>query len=117
MVKISILYPDGLGSTFDMDYYLKTHMPMSIGYLSAHAGFRSVSVERGVAGGEPGSSPPFRALCHYVFQSVDDFVAAFMPHAPVLQGDMRNYTNIAPVIQISEIEISQSRQNAGAKPR
>jgi uncharacterized protein (TIGR02118 family) len=117
MVKISILYPDGSGSRFDMDYYLKTHMPMSIGYLSAHPGFRSVSVERGLAGQEPGSSPPFRALCHYVFESVDDFVAAFMPHAPVLQGDMHHYTDIAPVIQISEIEISQTQQSASAKPR
>jgi uncharacterized protein (TIGR02118 family) len=108
MVKISILYPDSPAAKFDMNYYLETHMPMSIGYLSAHAGFRSVSVERGVAGQEPGSSAPFRALCHYVFQSMDDFLAAFMPHAPVLQGDMHNYTNIAPVIQISQIEISRS---------
>jgi uncharacterized protein (TIGR02118 family) len=115
MVKISILYPDGPGATFDMNYYVETHMPMSIGYLSAHAGFRSVSVERGLAGPEPGSSPPFRALCHYVFESLDDFVAAFMPHAPVLQADMHNYTDIVPVIQVSQIEISQSQSASEAR--
>jgi uncharacterized protein (TIGR02118 family) len=109
MVKISILYPDAPDSTFDMGYYLETHMPMSIEHLSAHAGFRAVSVERGVAGQEPGSSPPFLALCHYVFETVEDFVAAFTPHAAQLQGDIPNYTNIVPVIQISAIEISQSR--------
>jgi uncharacterized protein (TIGR02118 family) len=109
MVKISILYPDTPGSSFDMAYYLKTHMPMSIARLSAHPGFRSVSVERGMAGQEPGSPPPFLALCHYVFESVDDFVAAFTPHAAELQGDIPNYTNTAPVIQISAVEISQSR--------
>ncbi len=34
MIKISILYPNKKGSRFDMDYYLNTHMPMSIGRLS-----------------------------------------------------------------------------------
>ena len=109
MVKISILYPDAPGSTFDMDYYLKTHMPVSIGHLSGHPGFRGVSVERGVAGQQPGSSPPFLALCHFLFDSVDDFVAAFTPHAAELQGDIPNYTNTTPLIQISSVEISQSR--------
>jgi hypothetical protein len=34
-------------------------------------------------------------------------MAAFMPHAEVLQGDMPNYTDIEPVIQISEVLISE----------
>jgi uncharacterized protein (TIGR02118 family) len=109
MVKISILYPDRPGSTFDMAYYLKTHMPMSIARLSGHPGFRSVEVERGMAGQEHGSSPPFLALCHYVFETVDDFVAVFTPHAAELQADIPNYTNTAALIQISAVEISQSR--------
>ena len=109
MVKISIMYPDTPGSTFDMDYYLQTHMPMSIGHLKTHAGFRAVSVERGVAGQEPGAPPPFIAVCHFLFESIDDFMAAFMPHAALLQGDMANYTDIVPVIQISAVEISESR--------
>jgi uncharacterized protein (TIGR02118 family) len=109
MVKISILYPDAPASTFDMNYYLETHMPMSIARLSAHRGFRGVSVERGVAGQQPGSSAPFLALCHFLFESVDDFVEAFTPHAAELQGDIPNYTNVAPLIQISAVEISQSR--------
>jgi hypothetical protein len=29
-----------------------------------------------------------------------------MPHAAVLQGDMPNYTDIAPIIQISEVLLS-----------
>ena len=109
MVKISIMYPATSGAAFDMDYYLRTHMPMSIGYLSAHEGFRGVSVERGVAGQDPGAPPPFVAVCHFLFESLEDFVAAFTPHAALLQGDMPNYTNITPVIQISAVEISETR--------
>jgi hypothetical protein len=29
-----------------------------------------------------------------------------MPHAPELQGDIPNYTDLQPVIQISEVLIS-----------
>jgi uncharacterized protein (TIGR02118 family) len=107
MVKISILYPNKQDAKFDMRYYLDTHMPMSIERLSAHEGYRGISVERGLAGGTPGSDPPFVALCQYLFDSVEDFLAAFMPHAEVLQGDMPNYTDITPVIQISAVEIAR----------
>jgi uncharacterized protein (TIGR02118 family) len=105
MVKISILYPNGKDSRFDMNYYLHTHMPMSIERLSAHKGFKGVSVERGLGGEIPGSDPIYVALCHFLFDSVEDFLAAFNPHAALLQGDMPNYTDIKPIIQVSAVEI------------
>ena len=107
MIKISILYPNQPGRRFDMDYYLNTHMPMSIERLSTHPGFKGVSVERGLAGGTPGSAPTYIALCHFLFDSLEDFLAAFMPHAEFLQGDMPNYTNIETIIQVSAVEIAR----------
>lgn len=103
MIKVTILYPNIQGSRFDFSYYLETHMPMSIGLLGAHPGFKGVSVERGLGGAEPGSPPAYLALCHFLFDSVEDFLAAFMPHAALLQGDMPNYTDIEPVIQFNEV--------------
>jgi uncharacterized protein (TIGR02118 family) len=108
MVKISIMYPHTPGSSFDMDYYLRTHMPMSIGRLSTHPGFGGVSVERGVAAPRSGLPPAYVALCHFLFTSADDFVAAFLPHAEVLQRDIANYTTIAPIVQFSVVEIAAS---------
>jgi hypothetical protein len=29
-----------------------------------------------------------------LFNSLEDFLAAFMPHAPWMQGDMLNYTDV-----------------------
>lgn len=107
MIRISILYPNNEGSRFDIAYYIETHMPMSIKLLSAHPGFKGVSVERGVGGAVPGSEPTYVAMCHFLFDSVEDFLAAFMPNAPVLQGDMPNYTDIEPVIQFNEVLISK----------
>ena len=107
MVRISILYPNTQGSRFDFAYYTRKHMPRSIELLSAHPGFRGVSVEKGMGGGEPGSPPAYTAMCHFLFQSAEDFMAAFLPHAPELQGDIPNYTNVAPVIQLNEVLISR----------
>src|SRR4051812_13930353 len=108
MVKISILYPNGEGRRFDMEYYLNKHMPQSIELLSAHPGYRGVSVERGLGGGTPDTPPPYVAMCHYLFDTAESFIAAFVPNAPVLQGDMPNYTDIETVIQFSEVEISRT---------
>jgi uncharacterized protein (TIGR02118 family) len=107
MIKISIFYPNTPGARFDMDYYLPIHMPMSIEKLCAGQGFRGVSVERGVGGAEPGSAPTYIAMCHYLFDSAEDFLAAFQQHADVLQGDILNYTDIQAVIQFSAVEIAQ----------
>ena len=107
MTKISILYPNNKGSWFDMRYYVDTHMPLSIELLSTHPGFKGVSVERGLGGAEPGTDPAYVAMCHFLFDSIEDFMAAFMPLAERLQGDMPNYTDIKPVIQVSEVLISR----------
>ena len=107
MIKISILYPNKPGSRFDMSYYVDKHMPVSISLLSKHPGFKGVSVERGVGGAAPGSEAAFVAMCHFSFTSAEDFVAAFIPHAAQLQGDMPNYTDISPTIQFNEVLISQ----------
>lgn len=110
MTKISILYPDQKGARFDIRYYLETHIPRSIELLSSHCGFRAASVERGAAGAEPGSDAPYVIMCHFLFDSLDGFLAAFMPHAEILQADIPNYTDIRPVIQISEVLLSLNQQ-------
>ena len=56
---------------------------------------------------EPGSPPEYVAACFYTFDTVESFVAAFLPHAQELQGDMPRYTNITPEIQFNEIVISK----------
>jgi uncharacterized protein (TIGR02118 family) len=107
MIKISIFYPNNKGARFDMNYYVKKHMPMSIEKLSASKGFRGVSVERGVGGEMPESEPTYIAMCHYLFDSAEEFLAAFNQHTALLQGDMPNYTDIKPTIQFSVVEITK----------
>jgi uncharacterized protein (TIGR02118 family) len=105
MVRVSIFYPSKPGARFDVDYYLNTHMPLAIGALGPAV--KAVSVEIGKIGGTPGELPPFTAICNFTCETVEAFTAAFMPSADLLQGDIPNYTDIAPVIQVSEIRLGQ----------
>lgn len=105
MVKISIFYPNKAGARFDTDYYLNTHMPMAIACLGDTC--RGVSVETGMGGAAPDQPAAYAVMCHFLFDSAEAFLAAFLPHAEQLQGDIPNYTNIEPVIQFSEVRLSQ----------
>ena len=64
-IKVSVLYPDGDGKTFDMDYYCNKHIPM-VGGLLGDAVI-SASVEKGLAGGAPGSSATYQAMGNLYF--------------------------------------------------
>ena len=109
MFAISSIYPKQEGCRFDFDYYLNTHMPISIERLSAAKGYQGVSVEFGVDIEEPKIESSYLAMCHYYFDSLEDFMAAFTPHAEELQGDIVNYTDVEPVIQINEVKISEGK--------
>ena len=105
--NISSVYRKADGYRFDFDYYLHRHMPRSIELLANAKGFKGVSVERGVELQDPKIESTFVAMCHYYFETLEDFMAAFMPHAAELQGDIVNYTNLEPTIQINEVVIAK----------
>lgn len=101
MIRVSVLYPSTEGASFDMDYYLGSHIPMVADRLGE--ALQGWSVDQGVAGGAPGQSPPFVAVGHLQFESVEAFQAAFAPHTAEILGDVANYTTITPAMQISEV--------------
>jgi len=103
VIIVSVLYPSGVGSKFDMDYYLQRHIPMVQRRLGAP--LKRVAVERGLAGGAPGAPPPYLAAAHLYFESVEAFQGAFAPHAEPILSDVPNYTNTTPLIQISEVSL------------
>ncbi len=105
MVNLSILYPFKEGGRFDLDYYLKTHMPLSIEKLRPH--LKGVSIEHGLVTAGSDAPPAFIVICQLRFESVEAFFEAFSPHAEFLQGDIKNYTDIDPVIQFSEVKLSE----------
>jgi uncharacterized protein (TIGR02118 family) len=103
MIRFSVFYPAADGLTFDMDYYLKTHIPLLQKRMGA--AMKDIRVERGLSGGAPGSQAPYVAVVHGTFDSVEAFETAFAPHAAEIEGDIPNYTRIRPVLQMSEVMV------------
>jgi uncharacterized protein (TIGR02118 family) len=103
MIKVSVLYPNGVDKTFNMDYYCNTHVPMVAGLLGDAV--KEATVEKGLAGGAPGSKARYAAMGNLYFDSLASFENNFGPHAPTIMGDVPNFTNIKPIIQISEVMI------------
>jgi uncharacterized protein (TIGR02118 family) len=54
---------------------------------------------------QPGSAPAYLAMRHLLFDSVEAFQQAFGPHAQAIVGDIPNYTNTQPTIQVSEVKL------------
>ncbi len=100
MIKVSVLYPNSPGATFDMAYYTSKHLPL---VQKRVATCKGIAAEKGISGGTPGSAPTYIAMGHLLFDSVEDFQSGFNPHAAEILGDIPNYTNIQPVLQISEV--------------
>ena|SRR6516225_1988186 len=100
MIKVSVLYPNGANTKFDMNYYLAKYIPMVRQKLGSAC--KNVAVDEGLAGGAPGAAATYVALA---FDSINTFQAAFGPHAEAIMSDIPNYTNVQPVVQISEVKM------------
>jgi uncharacterized protein (TIGR02118 family) len=103
MIKVSVMYPNQPGKTFDMDYYLKSHMPMVKARLADAC--KGMSVDQGIGGAEPGAPAAYMVIGHILFDSVEAFQSAFGQHAAEFLADIPNYTAIEPVLQVSEVKL------------
>jgi len=93
MIKVSVTYPSGEGTTFDHDYYANSHVPLC---LSTWSPLKS-EVDKGING-------PNVAGVHFYFDSMEAFQGALGAAGTAeVMADVANYTNIAPVMQVSEV--------------
>ena|SRR5690348_5451645 len=92
----TVLYPNKEGARFDVDYYLNTHIPM----VSSLLGY-SIEVRRGVSS----MSGPARFLCVATIwvNSLDEFQSLMAKHGPQILGDVPNYTDIQPMLELQEV--------------
>ena len=92
MIRMSVLYPSGDDTTFDHDYYKNNHVPLACATWNV-AG----EIDKGISG-------PNVAAVHFFFESMDHMQAALaMPGTAEVMADVAKYTNITPVMQISEV--------------
>lgn len=103
MIKVSVMYPNKPDARFDHEYYRDKHLPM----VKAKMGdaCKHYTIDKGLAGGTPGALASYIGLGHIYCDSVEAFQSSFGPHASTIMADLPNYTDIAPVIQISEVVV------------
>ena len=101
MIKVTILYPNGDGKKFDMDYYSSKHMPLVASLLGDS--LKLFGIDKGIGGRTPGEPIPYLAIGYLYFDKLSAFQNSFRPHAEKIVSDIPNYTNIQPVVQISEV--------------
>jgi uncharacterized protein (TIGR02118 family) len=103
MIKVSVMYPNTPGAKFDHAYYRDSHMPMVKRKMGDY--LKSYTVDKGLAGGAPGAPATYISAGHLLCDSVEAFQAGFGPHTKEIMGDIPNYTDTTPVIQISEVVV------------
>jgi uncharacterized protein (TIGR02118 family) len=101
MSTVTVVYPRAEGATFDFDYYEATHLPL-VARRWGDAGLTGAKALRGV-GAANGGPPAYLAIALISFDSAESLRAAMTgPHIGEIAGDIPNFTNVQPVIQINE---------------
>lgn len=101
LIKISIMYPYAEGKTFNMEYYETKHMPMVASFLGSN--LVKYTIEKGVSSGIPNQPLPFMAIGTFYVKSLSEYQAAIAPNRDAIRADFVNYTNVIPVILVSEV--------------
>jgi uncharacterized protein (TIGR02118 family) len=103
MITVNVLYRHSDSATFNMNYYLDTHIPLIRRLLGA--ALKGVLVQQGTGGGAPGTPPEYGVITVLSFESLEAFQAVFPPHAPAVMADLANFTNVQPTIQFSNVRL------------
>lgn len=101
LTKVSVMYPYTEGKTFDMAYYETKHMPMVAAYLGSN--LVKYTIEKGITSGIPNTPLPFIAIGTFYIKSITEYQAAIGPNRDSIRKDFANYTNVTPVILVSEV--------------
>ena len=103
MIRVTTLWPRTNDSHFDMEYYLTKHVPMTNARLQS-LGLSVVSeVDEGLGSLMPGEPPPYAAIGTLLFETMEDLQKGLAAHGAEIMGDIPNFTDVQPVIQIGSV--------------
>jgi uncharacterized protein (TIGR02118 family) len=101
MIKLSALYPNGEGKTFDMDYYTNQHLPLVRKLLGDAC--KGAQVELGISGLGADLPAPYVVCGHLFFETMSELQESVGTNIDQMVGDLPNFTNVQPEIQIAEV--------------
>lgn len=97
---VSVIYQLAPGQKFDLDYYMKSHIPM-VKSLLGPEGLQDIQVLKGT-GAPGGKGAPTELLALLTFDSLQTFGAAMDKHGAAVLGDITKFTDAQPSIQFNE---------------
>jgi hypothetical protein len=110
MYCVKVLYPNSLGSTFNLKHYLQVHVPLGLGLLKKHCNVVPIRIE---AAANPytlieGTRPPYHMIFSAYFTNkaeADSFKKLFRVEEAVRlqKEDWPNFSQADPEILITEI--------------
>lgn len=101
MIRMTVSYPPHEGCQFNHEYYQTTHAHLIQDRLAAH-GLVKLEIDQTLP--DPsGKSPASVAAAHMFFNDIDSFKTAMAAEGKVLGADRTNYTDIIPVVVISQV--------------
>ncbi len=101
MIRVYVMYPYSEGRDFNFEYYEKTHMPLCHRLLTPF-GLKRTFVGRGLDGGAPGKPPQYICVGGMEFDNQGDYHRGVKTHGAELQADFSNYTDIDPILVVTE---------------
>ena len=98
MIRVSVIYNKTGSSTFDQDYYVKTHMPMASQNL--HPAKMEVDEIQEIPGLPP---PTIHCVGYLYFNSMADFEKGVAGIGPVMADIPNYYSGGEPTILVSQV--------------
>ncbi len=91
MFCMTVSYPRSDKATFDMDYYLNSHLPL-VKERFGPLGLVQIVLRTDVAR-KPGGESQYFASVDLVFDSIESFKKATATHGAEINADIPNYTD------------------------
>lgn len=101
MIRVTVSYPSHEACQFNHEYYQSVHARLIRDKLGTH-GLVKLEIDQALAE-RSGKFPASVAAAHMFFNDVDSFKAAMAAEGKALGADRENYTDIIPVVVISQV--------------
>lgn len=98
VIRVSVLYPRYKEAFFNLDYYTDAHLALVWKKLKPF-GLKRVEIEAGID-----ETTPYCAIGSLLFETLQQYQSGFAEIGQELLEDIPNYTNIDPVVQVSEYQ-------------
>lgn len=98
---ITLLYENLDDATFDLDYYMATHIPL-VDEKFRPFGLKGWRVLKSI--GTPlGGNARFKVIVTFDFDTADQFRAAMAAEGADILSDLPNFTNKEPLIEVCDV--------------